>query len=90
MKERGESEEKKNHSFRVKLLPFTDLTRLWQKIIRKTAVMAASTLSCPVSQKLWLEIYRERVQHLEVHTINSNFTDEETSRGKVQQKQLKD
>ena len=53
MKERGESEEKKNHSFRVKLLPFTDLTRLWQTIIRKTAVMAASTLSCPVSQKLY-------------------------------------
>lgn len=46
-----ENQRRKNHSFRVKLLPFTDLTRLWQKIIRKTAVMVASTLSCPVKSK---------------------------------------
>ena len=55
----GEKERKrrirggKNHSFRVKRLRFTDLTRLWQEKKRKTAVMAASTLGWPISQKLW-------------------------------------
>lgn len=36
---------------------------------KKNSCNGSLHITLPVSQKLWLEIYRERVQHLEVHTI---------------------